>query len=142
VGQDGGDAVKHAADVYINHAIPLLNLEFVQRRQRHYAGIVDNHVDLPECFQREIGEPLHVGELGHVERAVFCCPTGGANLGSDFLEAVSPARAKNDAVPLAGEEAGGGLADAATGAGDQNNFGTAGHSGCSPRRMVHFGAQS
>ena len=118
VGQDGGDAVEHASDVHVNHAVPLVNLEFVQGREWHYAGVVDDHIDLPEALQREIGEGLHVGEVGHVERAVFRCAAIGADLGGDLLEAVGAAGAEYDAGALAGEKAGGSLADAAAGAGD------------------------
>jgi hypothetical protein len=46
--QHGGNTVKDASDVYVDHPVPLVDLESGQWRERHYAGIVNEHVDRSE----------------------------------------------------------------------------------------------
>jgi hypothetical protein len=50
--QDRGDAVEHAPDVHIDHPIPLVDLEFVQGRERHETRVVEDDVDRAVGFDQ------------------------------------------------------------------------------------------
>ena len=56
VRQRRGDAVQHALDVHIDHAVPVLHLAALQRRVRHQAGVVEDHVDAPVSLHGTIDE--------------------------------------------------------------------------------------
>ena len=102
--------------------MPLVDLEFMQGRERHDAGVVDEDVDRAEFLRGERGERLHIVQAGDVEGAALGSAAGFANLRDDFLEAVGPAGSKEDFRAPASEQACGGLADAAAGAGDEDDF--------------------
>ena len=45
VGKRRRNAVQHALDVDVDHAVPVSDFQPFQRRVRHQPGIVDHHVD-------------------------------------------------------------------------------------------------
>ena len=59
-GQRCGDAVEHAFDVDVDHLLPVLDAQFVERGDGHHAGIVDEHVKLaiPLTGQRDEGDEV------------------------------------------------------------------------------------
>ena len=65
--QHRGDAVEHALDVDVDHPVPLVDLQRGHERERHDAGIVDDHVDAAEGFARRVGEGGDIGAVGDVE---------------------------------------------------------------------------
>lgn len=59
-GQSGHDAVQHTVDIDVDHPVPLVDFSCFRRRQRHPAGIVDQHIDTAMGVLREGREGLHI----------------------------------------------------------------------------------
>jgi hypothetical protein len=57
VGEGGGDSVKHALEVDIDHLIPFVDPQPIQGRKRHHTGIVDEHVDPPVGRDGSVHQP-------------------------------------------------------------------------------------
>jgi len=59
-------------DVHIDHAVPLVDLQAIERRLRHEPGIVDHHIDPPvglNCAVDQSFDLLVVGDVcRHGER--------------------------------------------------------------------------
>jgi hypothetical protein len=62
--QGGGDAIKHALDVHVDHPVPVVDLQPLDRRKRHEAGVVDDRVDASVRLHGALDEALDLG--------VFC----------------------------------------------------------------------
>src|ERR1035441_5510419 len=78
VRQCGRNAVEHALDVEVDHAIPLVDLEKRKRRDRHDAGIVHQDVDLAIGVDGLVDQGLDFGPLrwgyGYSERLFTGAP--------------------------------------------------------------------
>jgi hypothetical protein len=125
-GQGGGDAVEDAADVHVDHPVPLLDSQRRERRKRHHPGVVDDHVDPAPAFPGGGHEGPHVGGVGDVqaaERRVAAAAAAAAAVRGDVLDElfqpVRAPRAKEQPVAVGGQAAGGGRPDAAARSGDQ-----------------------
>ncbi len=94
----------------------------VIERERHHAGIVDEHVDAAELGLGEVDERLHVGAARHVDSAEACRAALGLDVGDELFEALRTPRADHDLGAALGEQAGRGLADAAAAPGDGDDF--------------------
>lgn len=117
--QHGSDTVQHAVNVDVDHPGPLVPLQRSERRQRHHAGVVDEDVHAPEPRFRRVCEGGKARRVGHVQ----CLPCDiVAKLCRQRVQAIGPARADEQASPLAGEFAHGCLADTAGGAADQHGL--------------------
>jgi hypothetical protein len=120
--QRGGDAVEHASEVHVDHAIPVLDFQALERGMRHQARVVEHHVDATVGLHRGVDQFLHLGAVGDVGAdrdglvASFC------QLSHERMQAVGAARAEYDAGTLSGQQACGGLAQAAAGAGDDDDL--------------------
>ena len=68
VRQRRGDAVEHALDVDVDHPVPVVDLEALERRLRHQPGVVDHHVDAPVRLHGRVDQPLHLVAVGDVRR--------------------------------------------------------------------------
>jgi len=69
--QNRGNAVKHALDVDVDHLIPLVDLEFIERRrQRHQAGVVDQHIDAAIGLLRRLGQRIELSTVSDVGNPV------------------------------------------------------------------------
>ncbi len=121
--QHGGDAVQHAADVDVDHAVPFVHPQRGHRGQRHHAGIVDDHVDASETFERMGGEGLDVRAARHVQRPGLGDAAARRDVGHDALEPVGAAGAQQHRGAAVREQPRRGFADAAAGAGDEDDFG-------------------
>ena len=121
-GEPSGNAVKHALDVNVDHAVPFVDLERLEGRERHQPRIVDHHVDLAELLLGELHERLHIFAIGHVQRAIGSRPAFGLNIGYDLLKAVDPPCAKHDISAAPGQKPRGHLTDAAARPGDGDDF--------------------
>ena len=61
------DAVQNALDIDVDHLLPLLDAQVVERGDRPHAGIVDENVELAEALPGQLDEggkvvaPLYVG---------------------------------------------------------------------------------
>ena len=90
----------------------------VNGAEQHHAGVVDQDVGAAELVLDALGggdERVAVGDVGlDGDRAV-------AELVGERLDAVGAAGQQRDAVAVGGQRAGGGLADARRGAGDDRD---------------------
>ncbi|MCY1532766.1 hypothetical protein D9M68_680550 [compost metagenome] len=120
--QHGGDAVEHALDVDVDGAVPLVDLELVQRRQRHHARVVDQHVDAAEGLDGGGGELFQIGALGHVGGDGDGFAAGLADLGDDLVEPVGAAGREHHLGAARGQVARRRFAQAAAGTGDDGNL--------------------
>ena len=96
VRQCGRNAVEHALDVEVDHAIPLVDLEKRKRRDRHDAGIVHQDVDLAIGVDGLVDQGLDFGPL----RCVYCnserLSTAGLNVSDNRVETILTSRAQNN----------------------------------------------
>ena len=94
--------------------------------RRSEPGVRERHVEAPEPLERRLHERLLLLPLGHVaghgDRAL-----GAAQLLGERLDAVGGARAERQPIAGLGGLAGGGGADPAGGAGDQEDWIGSGH---------------
>ncbi|MHC2293802.1 hypothetical protein ACVIJW_009672 [Bradyrhizobium barranii subsp. barranii] len=60
------DAVEHALDVDVDHAVPLIDLQPFEQRLRHQAGIVEHHVDAAVGLHTRVHQGLHLRAVGNV----------------------------------------------------------------------------
>jgi len=58
VGQRGGNAIEHALEVHIDHALPILHLASLKKRVRHQARIIDDYVDASVRLHSAVHEML------------------------------------------------------------------------------------
>jgi hypothetical protein len=70
----------------------------------------------------EVDKGLHIGTISDIQGLIQGVAAFSVDLGAQALQAVGAPRAKHDASALGGQEASGGFADAAAGAGDQDDF--------------------
>jgi hypothetical protein len=142
--QHGGDAMQHAADVDVDHTVPLLNLHRRERRQRHDPGIVDHDIDRAEGLGGEVGESLGVGEAGHIDGAEARGAACSGDLGDERLQPLGAAGTDHDMSTAPGEHTGDAFADPARRAGDGDDFPldaghevlSSGFAGRGPRRLL------
>ena len=101
MGQGGGYAVQHALDVHVDHPVPLVDLEQLERRKRHEARIIDDDVDAAMRIHSAIDQRLHLGAVGHVGLS------HGFPVDAEFVgqrhEPVQPPRAEHDFCASTGE---------------------------------------
>ncbi len=55
-------------DVHVDHPVPFIDSQTLERRLRHQAGIVDHDVDTPVCLHRAVDELLHLLAVDDVGR--------------------------------------------------------------------------
>ena len=107
-----------AEQVDLDHLVLLGALVGGERREQHDAGVVDQDVCAAELVLDALGggdDRVAVGDVGlDGDRAV-------AELVGQRLDALGAARQQRDAVAVGGQRAGGGLADARRGAGDDRD---------------------
>jgi hypothetical protein len=124
--EDGRDAVQHPAQIDVDGAVPVVDAQLLDEGERHHAGVVDQDVDMPVACERGVGESLDTVEVGDVQLRVLGVVAGVGELGDQLVEAVHAAGAEDDVVSGGGQVAGGGLTDAAGGAGHQDDLAVGG----------------
>ena len=122
VRQRRGDAVQHALDVHVDHPVPVVDLEALERRVRHQPGVVDHDVDAPVGLHGCIDQSLHlVASVTSVGTASALPPLPG-QLVCQRLDAIDAPRTQHNARALRGEKPGGRLAEPAARARDDDDF--------------------
>jgi hypothetical protein len=66
VWQCGGNAVQNAFDVDVDRAVPVVDFPSLERRVRHHARIVQNHVDAAVLLDGRIDERLELRGINHL----------------------------------------------------------------------------
>jgi hypothetical protein len=120
--QRRGDAVQDALEVDVDHLLPVLDAQRVQGRDRHHAGVVDQHVQAPEALTGQLDERGHVLAPAHVgghrrDRAAV-----GGDAGSHRLQARGSAGPEHDAGAALGQQLRSRLADPAAGPRDGDDL--------------------
>lgn len=60
------DAEQYAPDVYVDHPVPIVYLEALERGVRHESGVVEQDVDAPVGLHGRIDELLDLLMLRHI----------------------------------------------------------------------------
>jgi hypothetical protein len=118
----GGDAVEHALDVDVDHAVPLIDERLVDRREGHQPGVVHEHVHAPELRGRGLNERIDLGALGYVDphgRGLAAC---ALDVSHNCLEPVHTTRADKHAGALGWPGDAQWPRPAAAGAGDDDDL--------------------
>jgi hypothetical protein len=69
-GQGSRDAVQDALDVDVDHRVPVVDAQVVQRGHRHDASVADEHVQPTEPLVRQRDEVGHILPAPHVDAQV------------------------------------------------------------------------
>jgi len=96
VGQCGRNAVEHALDIEVNHAIPLVHLEKRKRRNRHDTCVVHQDVDLAIGVDGLVDQGLDFCPLRCVDCDSERLSTAGLNVSDNRVETNLAPRAQND----------------------------------------------
>lgn len=107
--------MQGAAEVDVDHLVPLIDPQGVQCGQGHDARIIDEDVDRTMQISRGSNEFGDACEVRDVERAGVGAPSGRADLVDDGGDSVRAAGPENDGVAEGCEVAGGGFADSPAG---------------------------
>ena len=102
--QRRGDAVQHALDVDVDHPVPLVDLEPLERRLRHQPGIVDDHVDPPKAATAASTNCLTWSRWVTSVVTAIALPPPPWQLSCQCLEAIHPPRPEHDARALRREK--------------------------------------
>lgn len=92
--QYGADTPKHAFDIHVDHALPLILHAGSKRRQRHDPGIVHENIDTTPHRECSRSEGSDGQAIGNIEGSGLCHATGTAYVRSDFLDPVASAGAQ------------------------------------------------
>jgi hypothetical protein len=64
--QNGNGGVQRALHINIDHPVPFVDLELIDIRKRHQAGIVDKNVDRTMDLGQLIDSGFDCGRIDHV----------------------------------------------------------------------------
>src|SRR5215213_9203172 len=120
VRQHGGDAVEDPLEVHIDRAVPVLDLERLERRERHQAGVVDDRVDAPMGLHGVVHEMPDLLVVAHV--GLHDGLVAERELAGERLEPFETPRAQHELRPFPRETPGGGLAKPAARPGDYDHL--------------------
>jgi hypothetical protein len=120
--QRRGDSVEDALHVDVDHAVPVVDLQPLERRERHQPRVVHEDVDPPERFSRASHQSLHVRAPDHIRDHHVRLAARLADVSGEALETVLASRAEGDRSALNGQELRGGFADATARARDDDDF--------------------
>jgi hypothetical protein len=120
------DAVERAVQVGLDHLLPLLDRQLVDRhRRRAHAGVVEHQVHAAEALDRGVEQRRNLRGLRHVgrhrERALGDVAERVAGLGNRLLQCIGPAAGEGHAPAVGDQRLRAGSADARTGAGDDRD---------------------
>ena len=105
--------------VDVDHAIPILDLPALQRRVRHQAGIVDDHVDAavqPDGVIDQVFDLIDLRYVGFDDGI-----RAQAEVGRDRLQPVETPSAENEPCAVPCQTPCGGFSEAAARAGDDDD---------------------
>ena len=86
--QGRGDAVENALDVDVDHVLPLLDAQVVERGQRPDAGISDKNVELAVTLRCQGDECGHIGAPSHIRDQIDGFSTGFGNASRKGFEPI------------------------------------------------------
>ncbi|MDQ1079615.1 hypothetical protein QE401_002141 [Pseudoroseomonas cervicalis] len=120
--QHRGDAMQRAAEIDVDHRVPIRDPERVEARDRADAGIVHQHIHPAETRHRQRDQRLQLGQAGDIGRP----PGGAAARGRDLFRQRRQRRlappAQHQGAALRGQQQRAGPADAAARAGDDDGL--------------------
>jgi len=120
--QGSCDALKRAPQVYVDHAVPALDVERVETRDRSDTGAVDDDIEPATLLHRKGDEgfetvpPSHIGDL---RRGVSA---GSDDRRHDLRKDIATTRAQHHECAAFGQQRRGRAADAAARAGDGDDL--------------------
>src|SRR6266576_5473914 len=94
--QRGGDAVEHTFDVDVDHLLPILNAQVVERGNWHNAGIVEENVKFAVLLTCQLNEVGYLPTPFYVCACIGCLSTRSRDTASEGLKAIQSARAEHD----------------------------------------------
>ena len=113
VWQRSRNAIQHALEIDVNHAVPVVNLQTLKRGMRHQPGVVDHHVNPAVSCNRCLDQMLDLRSLRDVCLHGDGFFVAACQLRSQRVNTVKASRAKHNRGTTQGQVAGGGLAQAA-----------------------------
>jgi hypothetical protein len=93
--QCSDNAVEDALDVDVDHRLPVLHAEPVERRDRHDAGVVDEHVKAAKAVECELDEGRDVVAAADVDAREHGLPAGRRDLCGQRLQSFCPPGARS-----------------------------------------------
>ena len=99
-GQHGRDPMQYAADIHVDHAVPFIDLDLMERRESMMPALFTS-----TSTDAKGGERFDVSEAGDVDRAACDNAAGFPNLRSNFFQPILAARAKDHSGTSAGQRA-------------------------------------
>lgn len=92
--QHGGDAVEDAANVDVDDLVPFVDFQLLQQRQRHDAGVVEQHVNAAIEVKGALRQRLHLCEVGDV--GPHAMVVADAEFVGELMQAVEATGAEDD----------------------------------------------
>jgi DNA-binding transcriptional LysR family regulator len=117
-----GNAVQHALEVDVDHPVPFVDLQALQGRERHDAGVVDENVDPAAGLDGRVHQALYLSAVRDIGLHGERLSSDGRDLLHQRLEALDPARAQHDGGALRGKVPGGRLSHPAAGPRDHDDL--------------------
>jgi hypothetical protein len=102
-GQRCGDAVEHTFDVDIDHSLPILDAQVVERGNWHNAGIAEENVKFAVSLTGQLDEVGYVAPPFYVCACIGRLATRSRDTASESLKAIQSARAEYDLRTALGE---------------------------------------
>ena len=98
------DAVQDALYVDVDHGVPIIDAQLVERGDRPDAGVVDQRVELAEPLAGQRDQGGQVLAPPHVRARAGRLATGRHDAAGKGLEAIHPARAEHELRAPPGEQ--------------------------------------
>ena len=116
------DAMKHAPDVDVDHAIPFVDLQFIQQRKRHQTRVADENIEAAEPILCPLDKSSNIRALSHVKLQRLGLSTRARDFGGEHLQPVVASRAQHHPGAPLGKMARNRLADSTACSGDGDHF--------------------
>src|SRR6266576_2032013 len=91
-----GNAVQHTFDVDIDHLLPILDAQVVERGNWHNAGIAEENVKFAVSLTCQLDEGGYLPTPFYVCACIGCLSTRSRDTASEGLKAIQSARAEHD----------------------------------------------
>jgi hypothetical protein len=114
--------MEDAADVDVDHPVPLIDFEGLELGEGHDAGVIDDHIESAEFFDGEIDQVLDVIATGHVHGFASGSLASGLNFLHERLQTVHASGTQYDASPPGRQQACCRLTYPAASASDDHDF--------------------
>ena len=128
--QGRGDAVEHALDVDVDHAVPVFHLAALERRVRHEARVIKDDVDAAVLLDCSVNEAAHLRHVGNIRADGSA--RGQRKLFGQLLNSLDPSCAQHQLRTEPGEAACRRFAQTAARASNDDHFAFDSIVHCSP----------